>query len=326
VDDVLHTYNCSTLRAELYQGLEKHNLKGVKISKLGVGQDITHLGMLLRKEQDGGVIFTQYGYIKKLLLEYKPGVSRSTPASENILNEHSGVDDERLGTNGYYLSKLMSLYYLASRTRPDIMPACAMLSSKVANPKVGDMKALQRIIDYLAGSINRVLKIKATTIKIHGLVDCAFGVHWDKRSHSGMLITMGFLGPPLMWRSGKQRINTRHSTEGELVAIHDFLDHILWLAQILEWWGYPQGTIPIYQDNTSTITIAYMGKGSAHSHTRYIDVKFFWIKQFLDSGRIILKYIPREQMIADFFTSCRGGSTFHNMVDTFMFSDSDRHK
>ena len=156
------------------------------------------------------------------------------------------------------------------------------------------------------------------------MVDCAFGVHWDKRSHSGMLITMGFGGPPIMWRSGKQRINTRHSTEGELVAIHDFLDHVLWLAQILEWWGYPQGTIPIYQDNTSTITIAYMGKGSAHSHTRYISIKYFWIKQFLDSGKLILKYLPRDQMVADFFTSCRGGAVFHNMADTFMFTDSAR--
>ena len=277
--------------------------------------------MTLHKCQDGGVVMSQYGYIKKLLLEYKPTGERNTPASEHILADHTGTNDERLDNNGYFLSKLMSLYYLASRTRPDIMTACAMLSSKASNPKIGDMKALQNVIDYLAGSINRVIKIKADCIKIHGLVDCAFAIHWDKRSHSGMLITMGFLGPPLMWRSGKQRINTRHSTEGELVAMHDFLDHILWLAQILEWWGYPQGTIPIYQDNTSTITIAYMGKGSSHSHTRYIAVKYFWIKQFLDSGRVILKYIPREQMIADFFTSCRGGSTFHNMTDTFMHSD-----
>jgi hypothetical protein len=322
VDDVLHTYNCESLRSDLYKGLDRHNLKGVKISKLSLGHDITHLGMNLRKEQDGGVVFSQYGFIKKLLLEHKPTGERSTPASEHILDDYTGTNDERLGSNGYYLSKLMSLYYLASRTRPDILPACSMLSTKSANPKVGDMKALQRIIDYVAGTIHRVIRIKATSTKIHGLVDCAFGIHWDRRSHSGMLITMGFGGPPIMWRSGKQRINTRHSTEGELVAMHDFLDHVLWLAQILEWWGHPQGTIPIYQDNTSTITIAYMGKGSAHSHTRYIAIKYFWIKQFLDSGRLILKYIPRDQMIADFFTSCRGGATFHNMTDTFMFDDN----
>ena len=34
-----------------------------------------------------------------------------------------------------------------------------------------------------------------------------------------------------------------------------------------------------YQDNTSTIVMAYMGKGSAQSYSKFMDLKYFWINE-----------------------------------------------
>ena len=42
--------------------------------------------------------------------------------------------------------------------------------------------------------------------------------------------------------------------------------------------------LPVYQNNTSTITMAYMGKGSAQSNSKFMDLKYFWIKEQLDKG------------------------------------------
>ena len=58
------------------------------------------------------------------------------------------------------------------------------------------------------------------------------------------------------------------STEAELKAMYDGMDFVIWFRDIMKWMGCPQGTtIIIYQDNTSTITMAYLGRGSSASKT-----------------------------------------------------------
>jgi hypothetical protein len=37
--------------------------------------------------------------------------------------------------------------------------------------------------------------------------------------------------------------------------------------------------LPVYQDNTSTIAMANMDKGSAQSNSNFMDLKYFWIKE-----------------------------------------------
>jgi hypothetical protein len=108
------------------------------------------------------------------------------------------------------------------------------------------------------------------------------------------------------------------STEAELIAIYDGLDFILWIRRVLEFLGYPQECTTIYQDNTSTITIAYMGRGSAHGRTRHIDLKYYFIKQFLDAQTLRLQYLPSGKMIADFLASPRTGQVFRLLRDLIM--------
>ena len=69
----------------------------------------------------------------------------------------------------------------------------------------------------------------------------------------------------------------------------------------------------IYQDNKSTITMAQSGRGN-FKRTKHIANRYFWVKQFIDSGEIKLVYIPTEQMIADILTKPITGSKFYNMV------------
>jgi hypothetical protein len=61
-----------------------------------------------------------------------------------------------------------------------------------------------------------------------------------------------------------------------------------------------------------------MGKGSSAGHTRYINLRYFFIKDLLDAGIICLKYLPTDDMIADFFASPRIGAHFRQMRDTIL--------
>ena len=74
----------------------------------------------------------------------------------------------------------------------------------------------------------------------------------------------------------------------------------------------------LYQDNTSTITMAMMGRGSSGSHTKHIDIRYFFIKQFIDDHIVKIEHLPRDNMLADFFASPRIGQTFRRARDAIL--------
>jgi hypothetical protein len=126
------------------------------------------------------------------------------------------------------------------------------------------------------------------------------------------------MGNPVYWKSQVQSLVTSSSTEAELVAIYDNLDKLIWLRRVLEYLGCPQGTTVIFQDNTSTITMAHMGRGSSGSNTKHIDIRYFFIKQFIEDKTLAIEHLPSDNMLADFFASPRIGQRFRKFRDIIM--------
>ena len=77
-------------------------------------------------------------------------------------------------------------------------------------------------------------------------------------SHSGIYLTVGkgttYSG------SSKQKLNTKSSTEAELVAFDDAMGQILWTCHFLAAQGEYVPTTAVYQENKSTILLAGNGK------------------------------------------------------------------
>ena len=56
----------------------------------------------------------------------------------------------------------------------------------------------------------------------------------------------------------------------------------------------------IFEDNQGAIAIA---KNSvSHSQTKHIDIKYYYVKEAVQSGIVNLKYCPTEEIIADILT------------------------
>eukprot|EP00957_Ditylum_brightwellii_P048284 3664415-Ditylum_brightwellii.AAC.1 len=71
------------------------------------------------------------------------------------------------------------------------------------------------------------------------------------RGHLG--VTMS-LGEGLIFSSStKQKLNTKSSTETELIAVDDTMPHILWITYFLECQGYNVGKASICHGNKSAI-------------------------------------------------------------------------
>jgi hypothetical protein len=94
-----------------------------------------------------------------------------------------------------------------------------------------------------------------------------------------------------------------------LIAVNKVGDYVEWAIQFLEELGYPQETVTIQQDNKCSMEILRAGTGS-FKRAKHIKVRFFWLKELIDTGRVLLKYVATGELVADILTKPLTGGTF----------------
>ena len=134
-------------------------------------------------------------------------------------------------------------------------------------------------------------------------------VHPDMKSHTGGVMTMG--KGCILSVSRKQKLNTRSSTEAELVAADDVLCDLLWTKHFLEAQVYESKQTMLFQDNTSAILLAKNGRDSAGKRSRHIDARYFFIKDCYERGELDIEYCPTDEMIANYMTKPLQGEKFY---------------
>jgi hypothetical protein len=167
---------------------------------------------------------------------------------------------------------------------------------------------LVRMMKYLQQTQNYRLTLRMDDSEhIHWFVDSSFAVHPDCRSHTGAAATLG--KGAVINISRKQSINTRSSTEAELVGVDDIATPMLWTARFMEAQGYPLTTV-LHQDNKSTILLAENGRKSAGKRTRHMNIRYFFITDLVKQGLIKVNYCPTDKMFGDYHTKPLHGAKF----------------
>ena len=147
-------------------------------------------------------------------------------------------------------------------TKETVSSTVTLLCTRVQNPKEDDWKKLIRLLEYANGTRDDVLTLTCDDLQVlKWYVDASFAVHPDFKSHTGACMTYGTGTPITMSR--KQKLNTRSSTEAELVGVDDAVNMILWTKLFLEAQGYKISTNVLYQDNKSAILLEKNGKRSS---------------------------------------------------------------
>ena len=108
----------------------------------------------------------------------------------------------------------------------------------------------------------------------------------------------------------KQRLNTRSSTETELVADDDLMPHLCWTNYFLECQGYNVHSMIMYQDNQSAILLDNNGRASSSKRTKHLNIRYFFITDRIKKGDLNIEYCPTNNMVADFFTKPLQGKKF----------------
>ena len=101
-------------------------------------------------------------------------------------------------------------------------------------------------------------------------VDASHAVHDNMRGVTGGCMSMGV--GMFHVRSSKQRVNTKSSTETELVGVSKYLPFNTCSAQFLEAQGYKVETNILFQDNQGAILMEKNSRNSCTGNSRHINI------------------------------------------------------
>ena len=95
-------------------------------------------------------------------------------------------------------------------------------------------------------------------------------------------------------------MNTRSSTEAELVAVDDLMPQILWTKLFLEAQDFTANNNILYQDNMSAIKLEKNRRMSSRKKTRHLDIKYYFIRDQIAKTNISMEYCLTDMLISDF--------------------------
>jgi hypothetical protein len=264
----------------------------------------------------GSVRVSMSHYIMTLLLEYEVTGHAVTPAEEWLFEVRDAAPLSNAERERFH-SAVAKLLFLSKRVRPDILTAVSFLTTRVQTPDEDDLKKLGRVLKYLNMTKDLCMVLAPSCIdEVDIYVDASYGTHPDGKSHTGRVISLGKCAP-VAASSTKQKIVTKSSTESELVGLCDSVGDGVGVAELLRSLGYDVKPIIFHQDNMSTIRMAENG-ASASRRTRHINVRYFFIKERIDTGEIRVSYLPTEEMIADLLTKPIQGRLFVKLRDRLL--------
>ena len=118
--------------------------------------------------------------------------------------------------------------------RNDLEPTVDFLCTIVTKSKEDEWQKLQRILAWVKKTIKYERVIGASSIQyIFTWVDALHPVHADMQNKTGGSMSMGW--GIIHEKSGKQKLNTKSSTEAEIVGTGEyFLDNIWLIILLLE--------------------------------------------------------------------------------------------
>ena len=285
------------------------------------GHKHTFVGVDIEFNNNGTVSLSMDEYVNECIKLYEDSIKRTaaTPAKGDLFDDDIGKDGDKLDQSGAdkFHHTTAKLLYLAKRVRIDIDLAISFLCTRVAEPTVGDENKLKRVLSYLQGTktMKRVMGTNGMNY-IQTWIDASYAIHRDMRGHTGGIISMG--KGTLIHNCSKQKLNTKSSTESEVVGVSDFLPYTIWASYFLKAQGYELQRNIFYQDNTSAIKMLKNGKESCGSKSRHIHIRYFFTKDVLKREDMEIVHCNTDKMIADFYTKPLQGKHFYQLRNIIM--------
>ncbi|XP_019105507.2 uncharacterized mitochondrial protein AtMg00810-like [Beta vulgaris subsp. vulgaris] len=249
---------------------------------------------------DSGILLSQGKFTKELLSFCKFDLSKkaSTPLPIN-LKLHADLGD-LLDDPSTYRSLVGKLNFLTT-SRPDLAYAVQNLSQFMQNPRTSHHDALLHTLRYVACTASQGIMLKASdNLCLQAFSDSDWAACPDSRqSITGYILLFG--GSPITWKSKKQSIVSKSSSEAEYRAMAAAASEVTWAVRLLEDLGITNlKPVTLHCDNQSTLHIAK--NPVFHERTKHIKIDCHFTREKVLEGLIHRTYLPTQKQLADIFT------------------------
>ena len=265
------------------------------------GRKHTFLGINFEMTENGYVELEMKEQQKEAIQSFGEDVSgvAVSPARYHLFNVRDNATPLSEEKADIFHSVVAKMLYIMKRVRPDLEPTVAFLSTRVSCSTEDDWIKLKRLMEYVNSTLDDKRIIGANGLSsLQTWIDAAYAVHPNMRSHTGGCMSLGV--GTLHAKSSKQKLNTKSSTEAELVGVSEYLPYNIWLVNFLKEQGYPLETNDLLQDNQSAMRMEKNGRNSCTGNSRHIDIRYFLSRIELTKERLVLNTVLRRECLPIF--------------------------
>jgi hypothetical protein len=248
------------------------------------------------------------------LLSSKPCPTPMQPQLH--LHKTSG---EPLSESTTYRRLIGRILYL-THSRPEIAYAVSKLSQFLDAPTTEHMLAGLHVLKYLKNNPGQGLFFSSSSsLTLKGFSDSDWGACQDtRRSTTGFCF---FLDTSLIsWKSKKQSVVSRSSSEAEYRALAQATCEGQWLLYLLKDFHilHPSPII-LYCDNKSALHIA--ANPVFHERTKHIEMDCHVVRDKVQEGVIHLLPVSSKEQVADILTKPLHPGPFNNLQSKLSMID-----
>ena len=253
------------------------------------------------------IVLSQCQYLDKILEKYDAWLNlartydapmdvqalgpEDSPAPDSP--EWHSLADRRPG----YIALVGALLWLAGGTRPDISYAMSVLARFVSNPGHAHLRALLRVLAYLAGTRERVLSYapdRAAPLTVFS--DASWAV---RNSVSGGIVLL--YGCCVVWWSRRQHSVSLSSAEAEYMAATVAGREAIYMRDLLDSLGFPASApTPLLLDSKSAIDLAF--DPVAFKKTKHVLRHAYWLRDVVARRFLHPTFVPTADQLADVLT------------------------
>ena len=218
VDDNKVSHEDPEVVSKVIQTMKKH-FGDLKVSR---GKKHTFLGMNI-EILDKKIQIDMREQLQEAIGMFPGNTSMkvSSPASRYLFQVDDNAKQLDKRQSEIFHSVVAKLLFISKRARPDIEQTVAFLCTRVTKSDEHDWKKLSRLLSYIQTTIDDKRIIGASSIyNLFTWIDAAYAVYEDMKGQTGGCMSMGH--GVIHAKSSKQKLNTKSSTETEIVGMSEY--------------------------------------------------------------------------------------------------------
>jgi hypothetical protein len=188
-----------------------------------------------------------------------------------------------------------------------LLEGVTRLAMTQAQPTVDTMTRIEHILDYTERYPENGIIFEASDMILTSHADASYqslpgsrsklgGAHYFANVNDPPNINNGLVAA----QSAVIKVVCSGASEAEYAALYSVGQTTYFIRLIAEACGYPQPATTIYTDNEVAMGIA--NRSVKIKRSKSIEKSFHWIRDRVDSGELVIKWVPSEHNIADYFT------------------------